>query len=603
MHTEQAGWSAQEVARATIEADGGTPCIEFVAEAQCCPVCDGALTVYKSRSRQVITLEAGAFRAIETLKQCRCDPTHPLMGSEALSRLLSQRQRYGYDLIVHVGCARYLQNQQREEIRAELQRRGIVLSAGSISHLCDRFLTHLEALHLARVVPLRAALGDGYPLHIDATCEHGKGGLFVCMDGWRGWVLVAGRIASEHEDHLRPLLEKSTSLFGEPIAVVRDMGAGGAKAVGPLREKAIPDLICHFHFLAAVGKKLFEQPYRLLRKLLKSSHVRTDLRDLLRDLRRYTATGPYQGRFGKGVIREELLALVLWILEGDGTKDLLYPFALVHLAFFQRCREALQRACCWVQGPQSPPERRAIEQLSALIRRFDADARILPAVTALESGWQAFCELRDVLQLSSAELPRADVRQQQRKFASLEARRMCEIEAALQAYRAELGERIAASQNPGAPSASPSVIILRYLDRYGERLFGHPVRRDEDGTIVAIVERTNNVIEHFFGDEKQHLRRRLGRANLGRDLEDQPAQAALAANLRHPDYVRVLCGSLDNLPGAFADLDAQALAQASPLVRSNRDSKLQKCIRTLIKGEKTLDPEPDDRTSNRCLTR
>lgn len=34
-----------------------------------------------------------------------------------------------------------------------------------------------------------------------------------------------------------------------------------------------------------VGKKLFEQPYGLLRKLLKSSKVRTDLRALLRDLR------------------------------------------------------------------------------------------------------------------------------------------------------------------------------------------------------------------------------------------------------------------------------------------------------------------------------
>jgi hypothetical protein len=79
------------------------------------------------------------------------------------------------------------------------------------------------------------------------------------MDGWRGWVLVAGRIDSEHEDHLRPLVEKTTSLFGEPRAVVRDMGTGGAKAVASLRERGIPDLICHFHFLAAVGKKLFER--------------------------------------------------------------------------------------------------------------------------------------------------------------------------------------------------------------------------------------------------------------------------------------------------------------------------------------------------------
>jgi len=99
---------------------------------------------------------------------------------------------------------------------------------------------------------------------------------------------------------------------------------------------------------------------------------------------------------------------------------------------------------------------------------------------------------------------------------------------------------------------------------------------------IAVVERTNNVAEHFFGKEKQHLRRRLGRAHLGRDLEDQPAQAALAANLRHPDYVRILCGSLDNLHNAFANLDKQALNESTPLVRSNRDTALQNRVRALL---------------------
>ena len=147
VHAQQAGWSAQEVARATLQSDGGAPCVEFVAEAKRCPVCDGALTVYKTRSRQVITLEAGALRATETLKRCAEDPAHPVMGSSALAALVKSRQRYGYDLIVHAGCARYLQNKQREEIQAELYRqRGITLSTGSLSHLCDRFLSYLEAL-------------------------------------------------------------------------------------------------------------------------------------------------------------------------------------------------------------------------------------------------------------------------------------------------------------------------------------------------------------------------------------------------------------------------------------------------------------------------
>jgi len=591
------------VARATSEA-GGVPGIEFVAEAERCPVCDGTLKVYKSRSRQVITLAGGAFRAIETLKQCSEDSTHPVLGSNALAGQVVPRQRYGYDLIVHVGCARYLHNKQRAEIQDELSRQwGITLSTGSLSCLCDRFLTYLEALHLARVPQLRSALAEGYPLHIDATCEHGKGGLFVCMDGWRGWVLVAGRVPSEHEDHLRPLIAKTTRLFGDPLASVRDMGAGGANAVAPLREKGIPDLICHYHFLAAVGKKLFEQPYGLLRRLLKSSRVRTDLRALLRDLRSYSTTSPQAGRLGVGVVREELLALVLWMLEGDGTKDLLYPFALVHLELVQRCRQALQRAQCWVPGSRTLPERRAIDHLATLVRRFDQDRRFTTAVTRLEDGWLAFCELRDVLQLSNGELPRADVRAHQKELAPLEAHRLREIETALREYRTELDQRIESSPCASLLSTSPSVVIVKYLDRYREHLFGHPTRRDEEGKIVAIVERTNNVAEHFFGHEKQHLRRRLGRANLGRDLEDQPAQAALAANLRHPDYVHVLCGSLDRLPTAFAELDERALERATPLSRSHRDSKLQHRVRVLLKGEKTVVSGTDRPESNRCLTR
>lgn len=73
--------------------------------------------------------------------------------------------------------------------------------------------------------------------------------------------------------------------------------------------------------------------------------------------------------------------------------------------------------------------------------------------------------------------------------------------------------------------------------------------------------------------------RRLGRAHLGRDMEYQPAQAALAANLLCPEYVRIVCGTLDRLPQAFAALDRQAIAAATPLERNNKDAALRKRIR------------------------
>ncbi len=91
---------------------------------------------------------------------------------------------------------------------------------------------------------------------------------------------------------------------------------------------------------------------------------------------------------------------------------------------------------------------------------------------------------------------------------------------------------------------------------------------------------------YCFGADKQKLRRRLGRATLGRDLEDQPAQAALAANLCYPDYVRLISGSLENLPAAFAKLDQIEYQEVSPLQRSNKDTKLLKRIGVLVADER-----------------
>ena len=577
------------MARATAGGPEPLPCIDFVAEAEYCPVCGEAVQAHKSKRRRVVTMAAGAFVAREVRKRCASDSTHPVLVCDRLSRLVPPRQGYGYDLIVQVGMARYLSHLQRDEIRAQLlSEHGIVVSDGSISNLCDRFLRLLEGLHRRRAPALRAAMNGGYPLHIDATSEHGKGGLFVCLDGWCGWVLHAVKIASENAEELRPCIEETIRRFGDPIAVVRDLSAAESAAVDSLRAKGIPDLVCHYHLLGAIGKKLFDDPYAVLRNLLRQSKVRTQLRDLLRELRQQVTAEVYAGKYGHGRLREDLLALLYWVLEGEGQKDLPYPFSLPHLGFYQRCREASQRAERWLPLPRSQVERRVLKQLAKILARFDELPRLVWAVPKLERGWQALCELRDILRLTDAELPRGDLRNlATREFPELEMARLRDIETTTTAYHQQIRKRV--TDRPGSSSAE--AVILTYLDRYTNHLFGHPARHDEDGKIIAVVERTNNLAEHFFGTDKQKLRRRLGRANLGRDLEDQPAQAALVSNLRHGDYVRVLCGSLEHLPAAFAELDQEKLPEQTLLQRSNRDTGLLKRIRALVADE--LRPKND----------
>lgn len=592
----RAGWSAEQIARVTPPDGEQFPVVDFVAEAECCAACSSPLRSYKStkRLRPVMGCEAGPFIPREVLKQCSKDPSHPVARSEALALVVRPRQRYAYDLIVHVGLARYLRDKRREQIRAELyEQRRIELSDASVSVLCDRFLSYFEALHLLRAPALRAAMQPyGYPMHLDATNDRGRGGLLITMDGFRNWVLMSKKIPSEHSDHIRPLVEKTVALFGEPLATMRDLMKAGPRSVASIRKRGKPDLICHYHYLRAAGHKLFDESHSALQRMLKLSRVRPRAWELLRELRRYRNSNDYSGRFGSGAVREDLLALLLWVLEGDGKKKVLYPFALPQLDLFHRCRQAMQRAERWVPAPRSQPERRALRHLSSLMARVERDKRCHEVAGQLEKAWYAFSELRDVLRLTGAELPRGgEAFSHQKVIPAVALERMGAIEEATKEYRQRLQDRD--DDQSSKRHRTPEGIILKYLDDYFDNLFGHPVVRDEDDAVVFVVERTDNICEHFFDKQKRAMRRRLGKAHLGRDLEDQPAQVALVANLHHDDYVRVLCGSLDNLANAFADLDQQALADATPLERNNRNSSIKRRVRLLLEQEaKTIAAVP-----------
>ena len=104
------GWSGAQCAHASASADGALACVEFIAEQRRCPQCGGEMSVEKTRTRVVMSIQAGAFQAKEVFTRCARERSHPRRGSRSLSRLVKSRQRYSVDLIVYVGLARYLRN-------------------------------------------------------------------------------------------------------------------------------------------------------------------------------------------------------------------------------------------------------------------------------------------------------------------------------------------------------------------------------------------------------------------------------------------------------------------------------------------------------------
>lgn len=419
-------------------------------------------------------------------------------------------------------------------------------------------------------------------------------------------VLWAARIPSESTENLTPVVEKAVQLFGPPVATVRDMSEGIAGAVGFLRKEGVPDLICHYHFLAAVGRSLFKTLYDKLRDLLRRTGCWAEMRALLRDLRKYSPFSREKGPFGLGPVRDELKALILWVLEGDGHSDAPFPFALPHLDFAKRCLQVDEKEAQWIRRPHKNAEKKALDALRNLITRIENTPHFTATVKELDARWTAFSELRDVLRLSKAELPRGDTRVMQTQLPALEMLRLRQIKQAVEQYTNDIEKRSSSKTKRAKRSKSAADIILRYLRQYYPFLFGHPAKLDEDGRVVAVTERTNNVAEHFFGRGKQQLRRRVGRGQLGRDLHDQPAQVALVNNLKDPEYVRCLVGSLDRLPEAFANLDQDISTALLPIIRENRDSQILRVLRNMLDESvdrdeekqvpKTTPPVPPEKT-------
>jgi hypothetical protein len=556
--------------------------------------------VQKTFEHRGVTLAHGAFRVRETVHVCAAGCTKPEPGGAcgvallkrqvAVAELLLPRSTVGYDVMTFVGLERFVHYRQRKEIRGALaEDYHVVLSCGEISELSRRFLVYLENLHNIRAPELRAALekDGGWPMHIDATGEDGQGTLLVTYAGWRRWALGAWKIPTERADAVLPKLRAVETRFGTPCAIMRDLGKAMIEATGDFvagRRRPIPVLGCHMHFLKDIGKDLLRPAHDDLRDLLRRFKVLARLRALVRDLGRNLGTKIEAARHeltdwlsgadpdfrlpagdvGLAAVR----ALGQWVLDycEDGT-DAGFPFDRPWLDLYLRCLRSCRAAESWLR--KSCGDHRVLEALKRLHRvvesvRSEPSFQVSTRTIQRRSG--LFDELRDALRLqgktpaNQLDTP-ADAQQQSAEIRDIQ-KAVEELEISLRQRRPERG--------PAQDLREAIDLILDHLQRHGPSLWGHVITLPPAvGGGIRLVQRTNVILEAFFHEIKHGERRRSGRKVLTQDFEQLPASAVLARNLTQPDYVSLLCGTLDNLPHAFAQLDAADRSRSLPVrVRS-----------------------------------
>jgi len=556
----------RSVAGVLVDADKG---------ARSCSICGRSMRVQKTWERTAMTLAHGCFRIRQTVYVCPsgCRRGGRLVrGKSPLADLIPPRGVVGYDVMVHVGLQRFLHHRQREEIRAALEaEHGIILSSGEISGLSARFLAYLERLHHASAPGLRAALASdgGWPLHVDASGEDGRGTLLVAFAGWRQWVLGAWKVPTERAEAILPRLREVVFRFGPPCAIMRDLGRAMAEASQSLVKQLklpIPVLACHLHFLSDIGKDLLQDAHDRLRALFRQTRLRSRLRTHARDLGRClgenipaarAALRQWQAETAKGhripagpagiaIVR----GLAQWVLDypvdGSGQG---FPFDLPWLGLYDRCLQASSAVEAFLENPPDDPKvRRELDRLRRILQPIECDPHGFgPLAETLTIRAKLFNELREALRLTE---------KQRQTDATRAATDLRDVRFAVKKLTRSLRQRRSVCSREKDKRRAID-IILSHLKSHGDFLWGHAIRIAPRCGGLRLVDRTNNILESYFRRLKHGERRRSGRKILSQDFEHLSPAAPLTANLAHADYVAIVCGSLDRLPEAFARLDAR----------------------------------------------
>ena len=540
-----------------------------------CPVCGSFMPVAKTSIRQIKTMTFGQIEVSEQHRWCPggCrDDDEQLVHhrSQHLSYLIKPGCNIGYDVECYIGRRMFLENMQAVEVHGEILKRGFQISLSEVFHLADKFLDHLESVHIDNAEKLKKAMmkAGGYVAHIDATCDKGRGCTFVVLSGWDGWALISGRVETEHHDLITPYLQQAIDMFGAPVGFVRDMGGAMRKAIDstkmPPGAKPL-ELVCHYHFGKDIGKDILNHWHDELMSLFRKSKLKKKLQDYIQSLSdalkgqsiqkmvaEWAKSGEARipaGNEGIAVIRS-LAQKILDYNHDESMKK--FPFTRPYLELYDRCCYVYIKLADEVKsGRHSNKIEKYLLRFQNILHPIISSSDIKIYADIVREKAKVFDRLRSILRLDSDDGCIAKAGE-----VALDAAILVSMENIFNEFINEIKEEHKTSTNAFVKKAIET--ILEHVDEHGEYLWGHIVSMlTLDGKVINnYIFRTNNVLECFFRPVKRNIRRREGRENIGYSLEHTKASICYIGNLSSQKYLDIVYdGSLDNLQYKFALYD------------------------------------------------
>jgi len=529
-------------------------------------------------------MDIGALQAKETVLQCPNDRL--VFTSTQLRALAPEGGTYGFDVIVHVGMSLFVHCRNEREIMQDLASRNIFISEREIGYLGRKFVIYLALAHQDsrdQLVSLMAKRG-GYILHVDGTCEGDSPHLFSGLDGISEIVLDNIKIPSEKKKLLIPFFQRIKEQYGDPVALVHDMGIGIIKAIEKVFAD-VADFICHFHFLRDVGKDLLLQDYQSIIKHLRKHNVRQLLKQKARYLEKKIGQDLQTIAELKSSLKNSRLetaciehipalstySLIHWAFESHSkSRGYGFPFDRPHLEFYQRLRiiYRLIGNIMHIRLRDKATDNRSFVQVHKLLKEVLGDKELNQSAVAMQSKAKVFDKLREALRIALPEGKKGlnddgdetDIKTIEEKVA---------------AFRQWL------TSNKKRKETYQKMI--EQLEKYWEKLFADPiVVNTPQGQRIIVPQRTNNILERFFRGEKRRSRKKSGTASLNKTLKAILADTPLVRNLENDEYYKIILNGCATLDERFAQIDDKTAREKLKQAGKNQE-KISPELKSIIK--------------------
>ncbi len=527
-------------------------------------------------------MDIGETHIYETVKYC--DLCKAVYESEELKDVVPDSAKFGFDVMVHVGFALFLEHRSDKEIWKELKHRNIHMSLREIGNLGRDFIVYLALAHkeIQPIIKGRFEMEGGYIPHFDSTMEGDSPNILSALDEISNIVLGNVKVSSESAEQIIPFMEKIKKAYGVPLAVVTDMAAAFAKAIKTVFGGVL-HLICHFHFLRDSGKDLFGYENMIIKDELSRYTTRTSLRELCKNLKKMIDqdsqltkelnTYLNQQKAGRIVRTPSILitlyTLIVWILDYKSeSRGYGFPFDHPYLDCYHRLeksREVIKEL------PDSVQENHYAQRLQGILDFILGDSACRKIVRRMEKKVIHFNKLRDALRIA---LPDGDKGLND----DGEDADMKTIEKEVEKFiNSEEIEELTAINDDYRK-------MVKQIKKYWKKLFADAIEiKRKDGTSYFILpQRTNNILERFFRDLKKWCRQKRGGKKLGKQLTAILAETPLVQNLQNEEYLKILLNGKENLALRFAEIERKLVIEERRK-NKNRADKHPPVLKKLLK--------------------